>query len=74
MLHCLHDLPVRTLVLIGRALTNQLLASRRMLALAQLGKVLGGDCSGKTELRSKAALPFAGNRTLLRPVILFLWR
>jgi hypothetical protein len=72
MLHCLHDLPVRPLVLIGGALTNQLLASRRMLALAQLGKVLGGDCSSKTELRSKAALPFAGNRALLRPVILFL--
>src|ERR1019366_5992616 len=64
MLHCLHDLPVRSLVLIGRALANKLLASRRMLALAQLGKVLGRDCSSKTELRSKAALPFAGNRAL----------
>ena len=62
MLHCLHDLPVRILVLIGRTLANKLLAGRRMLALAQLGKVLGGDRSSKTELRSKAALPFAGNR------------
>jgi hypothetical protein len=43
-----------------------------VLALTQLGKVLGGDCSSKTELRSKAALPFARNHALLRPVVLLL--
>ena len=59
MLHCLDRFAVRILVFIGCALANKLLAGGRMLALAELGKILGGNRSGKAELRSKPALPFA---------------
>ena len=74
MLHCLHDLPVCNLVFIGCPLANKLHSGRRMLALAQLGKVLCGDRSSESELRCETALPFAGSHALLRPVILFLCR
>jgi hypothetical protein len=43
-----------------------------MLALAEFGKVLGGDRSGKAELRGQPALPFAGNDAALRPIVLLL--
>ena len=72
VLHGLDGFAVCILVFIGGALANKLLASRRMLALAELGKVLGGDRSGKAELRGKPALPFAGNHAALGPIVLLL--
>ena len=72
MLHGLDGLAVRILVFIGGALANKLLAGGRMLALAEFGKVLGGDRSGKAELRGKPALPFAGNHAALGPIVLLL--
>ena len=46
VLHRLDGFPVRILVFVGSALANKLLAGCRVLALAELGKVLGGDRSG----------------------------
>jgi len=70
MLHRLDCLAIGILVLIRSALANKLLAGDRMLALAEFGKVLGGNGPGEAELRSKPALPLARNHTALRPIIL----
>ena len=43
-----------------------------MLALAEPGKVLGGDRSGKAKLACQLALPLAGDDAALRPIVLFL--
>ena len=59
MLHRLDGLAVGILVFIGSALADKLLAGGRMLALAESGKILGGNRSGKAELRGKPALPLA---------------
>jgi len=45
MLHGFDSFAVSILIFIGGALANKLLASGRMLALAEFGKVLGGDRS-----------------------------
>ena len=51
VLHRLDGLAVGILVFIGRSLANKLLAGLRMLTLAEFREVLGGDRSGKAELR-----------------------
>jgi len=61
MLHGFDSFAVCILIFIGGALANKLLASGRMLALAEFCKVLGGDRSGKAELPGQPALPFACN-------------
>jgi hypothetical protein len=70
MLHRLDRFSIGILILVGRPLADKLLASLRVLALAKLRKVLGGDRAGKPELRSEPALPLAGNYAALRPLIL----
>ena len=72
MLHRLDGFAVRILVFVGRSLANKLFAGLRMLALAELGEILGGDRSGKTKLRGETALPLAGNHAALRPIVLLL--
>ena len=74
MLHCLDGLAVGILVFIGGALANKLLAGGRMLALAELRKVLGGNRSSKAELRSKPALPFARQSRRVRTNNSVPWR
>ena len=74
MLHRLDGLSVGILVLVGRSLSNKLFACLRVLALAELRKILGGNRTGKTELRSQPALPLARDHAPLRPVVLLLRR
>jgi hypothetical protein len=45
-----------------------------MLSLAQLGKVVGRDRSGKAKVRGELSLPLAHDFAALGPVILFLGR
>jgi hypothetical protein len=72
MLHCLDGFAIGILVFIGGALANELLAGHGMLSLAEFGKVLRRNRSGKTELRSKPALPFARNYAAFGPIVLLL--
>jgi len=51
-------------------MTHQLLASDRVLAFAQTGKVLCVDRSGKAELLGQLALPLADDGAVLLPVVL----
>jgi hypothetical protein len=70
MLHRLDGLAVRILVFVRRSLANKLFACLRVLALAELGKILSRDSTGKSQLCSETTLPLAGNDTALRPIIL----
>ncbi len=70
--HRFNGLAVGALIFIRRSLPYQLFVGFRMLALAEFGKILGGDGPGKTELRGQAALPLARNHAPLRPIVLLL--
>ena len=72
MFHRRDGLAVGILIFIRRSLPNKLLVGLWMLALAEFREVLGGDGSGKAELRGQAALPFACDDTALRPIVLLL--
>jgi len=63
MLHRLDGLAIGILIFIRRSLPNKLLVGLWMLALAEFREVLGGDGSGKAELRGQAALPTASPHT-----------
>ena len=54
MLHCLDGLSIGILVFIGGSLANKLFAGLRVLALAELGKILGRNRTGKAELLQRA--------------------
>jgi hypothetical protein len=72
MLHRLDGLAICILVFIRCPLADKLLAGLRILTLTELGEVLGGDCSGKAELRCKLALQFTLDYAALGPIVLFL--
>ena len=74
MLHRLDGLAVGVLVFVGRSLANKLFACLRVLALAELRKILGRNRTGKAELCGETALPLARDHAALRPVILLLGR
>ena len=65
VLHCLYRLSVGTLVLVGRSLSNKLFACLRVLALAELSKILCRNRTGKPELCSETPLPLARDHTPL---------
>src|ERR1700739_2565197 len=46
VLHCLYGLSVGILVLVGRSLSNKLFPCLRVLPLAELFKILSGNCTG----------------------------
>src|SRR6185437_14127577 len=50
MLHCLDGFSSGILVLVGRSLSNKLFTCLRVLALAELAKILCRNCTGKPEL------------------------
>ena len=72
MLHCLDGFTVLVLVFVRHAVLNKLLASLRVLPLAQLGEIFGTDGTDQAIFRGQSALPFALNGVALRPVALFL--
>lgn len=61
MLHSLDGFSPLVFVFVRRAMLNKLLASLRVLPLAQLGEVFGSDGTGQAIFRGESTLPFALN-------------
>ena len=65
MFHRLDGFTVFVLVFVRHAMLNKLLASLRVLPLAQLGEIFGTDGTDQAIFRGQSTLPFALNGVAL---------